>query len=989
MLRLEAIVKNYFTATETVHALRGVSLSFRKNEFVSILGPSGCGKTTLLNLIGGLDRYTMGDLYIGGRSTRDFTDRDWDVYRNHRVGFIFQSYNLIPHQTILQNVELALTIAGIDREERIARAKKTLDRVGLAGMYGKRPNQLSGGQCQRVAIARALVNDPEILLADEPTGALDTVTSGQIMDLIREIAGERLVIMVTHNPELAEQYSTRIVRLLDGEVIEDTNPMTAEEELAECEEIAAHEAARDAAEEAALRREGKSEKEIRRATKKRREKAKMSFFTAFRLSARNLLSKRRRTALVGFAGSIGIIGIAMVLALSAGIRGYVASMQDDMLSGNPITITKTTYDLSAITSMMNTEQKLGVVRNPNRVYVNSLIEYLADTAEAMENLMVRNDLTKEYTDYVLSMPEEYRAAIKVDYGMELAPSLYTSFTRVDGTVAHPSITALTASYTSMIEATEFRQFASYATSLGQLMAEAPDNPDYLLSQYDLLGEGSRLATKKDEVMLVVSPDTELTDIVLAKLGYFTEAEFLNLVRDAIDSDKYDPSLRKPEFTYDELLGKELVFHPNDAIYEKRVLTADDLPETMHSMADALLPGINASLDGMLFDYAADASDAAASEDSVTLKVVGILRPKEEISFGCLSSGLYYTKALSDHARSVNLHSVLAEAVRSSADGSITSGSAKLDLTLATMDLPFGISYRYTYADPETGSLAGERLGFVGRSILSSMDMGDLMGSMMGGAPESGAPEGGAPEGGEEAPESPISFPSPYSLVSVSLAAVGGAETPESFTIYPTDFEMKDRVTEWLDAWNETDREDESGNKIDIPVTYTKADGTEVTVKGADRSSVTYTDTLSLVISLIDSMIDVVSTALIAFTSVSLVVSTVMIGILTYVSVVERIKEIGVIRSLGGRKRDVRHLFNAETFIIGFLAGLIGVVVTALLSLVVNLLVKLLADVSITAYLPLYQAVILIALSVGLTLISGLIPASAAARKDPVNALRTE
>lgn len=993
MLRLEAITKNYFTATETVHALRGVSLSFRKNEFVSILGPSGCGKTTLLNLIGGLDRYTGGDLFIGGRSTRDFTDRDWDVYRNHRVGFIFQSYNLIPHQTILQNVELALTIAGIDREERIRRAKKTLDRVGLCGMYAKRPNQLSGGQCQRVAIARALVNDPEILLADEPTGALDTVTSGQIMDLIREIAGERLVIMVTHNPELAEQYSTRIVRLLDGQVIEDTNPLSPEEEIAECRATAEQEAARDAAEEAALRAEGKAEKEIRRATRKRREKAKMSFFTAFRLSARNLLSKRRRTALVGFAGSIGIIGIAMVLALSAGIRGYVASMQDDMLSGNPITITKTTYDLSAITSMMDTGDKIGLVRNPNRVYVNSLIEYLAETTEAMENLMVHNDLTKEYTDYVLSMPEEYRAAIKVNWGMDLAPSIYTSLTRVDGTTAHPSVTSLTAAYTSMIEATEFRQFASYATSLGQLMAEAPDNPDYLLSQYDLLGDGSRLATAKDEVMLVVSPNTELTDIVLAKLGYFTEAEFLNLVRNATDSDKYDAALRKPEFTYDELLGKELTFYPNDAIYEKRTLTADDLPEAMRPMASFILPMLNGFLDGQLYDYAGDASEATEQDGKVTLRVVGILRPKEEISFGCLSSGLYYTKALADHARSVNKTSAISEAVAKLGDTGLTGGAATLDLSklgnpalTGAIDLPFGISYTYRYADPESGELIGGKRGYVGSSILASMDLSDMMGGMMGGGTQGGT-QGGS-QGGT-APASPISFANPYSLVSLSLADVGGAETPESFTIYPTDFEMKDRVTEWLDAWNRTEQKNEDGSKTDLPLTYTNANGEAVTIAGADRSSVTYTDTLSLVINLINSMIDVVSTALIAFTSVSLVVSTVMIGILTYVSVVERIKEIGVIRSLGGRKRDVRHLFNAETFIIGFLAGLIGVVVTALLAILVNVLIKVLADVTVTAYLPWHQAILLIALSVGLTLISGLIPASAAARKDPVNALRTE
>ena len=979
MLRLDGTTKNYYTATETVAALRGVSLSFRRNEFVSILGPSGCGKTTLLNIIGGLDRYTGGNLYIGGRPTRDFSERDWDVYRNHRVGFIFQSYNLIPHQTILENVELALTIAGIDREERVARARRTLDRVGLAGMYGKRPNQLSGGQCQRVAIARALVNDPEILLADEPTGALDTVTSGQIMDLIREIAGERLVIMVTHNPELAEEYSTRIVRLLDGLVTEDTNPMTAEDEIAECERTAEQEAAREAAEEAALRAEGKVEKEIRRVTKKRREKAKMSLLTAFRLSARNLLSKRRRTALVGFAGSIGIIGIALVLALSAGIRGYVASMQDDMLSGNPVEITRTTYDLSALTSMMSVEDKKNILRSPNSVYVNSLIEYLAKTAEQMDNLMIRNDLTPEYTSYVTSMPEEYRAAVLVDYGIDLSHSIYTSLRRADGSVARPSVTALAATYTSMIEATKFRQFASYATSLGQLMAEAPNNPDYILEQYDLIGEESRLATKANEVMLVVSKDTQLTDLVLAKLGYYTEAEFLNLVRDATDDPLYNEELRKPEFTYDELLGKQLTFYPNNAIYAQKTYTVTDLPAEMQALAgtpmgDAMitntLTALNDSIRGYAYDYAADAEKTTEAKGKLDLKVVGILRPKENISFGCLSSGLYYTHALAEHARSVNYDSEITTALREQAaaggQDSLTGGNALLSMGQSSLPLRFGVSFEYDYLNPSDGARKEGNVGFVGGSILSTMDIGDMMSGMMGGG------EGSSEE--EEEKESPISFPDPYSLVSLSLSALGGGDKPISFSIYPTDFENKDLVTSWLDAWNEE-------GDITLP------DGTVLTYE--ERTHVTYTDTLALVIHLINSMIDVVSTALIAFTSVSLVVSTVMIGILTYVSVVERIKEIGVIRSLGGRRKDVRHLFNAETFIIGFLAGLIGVVVTALLSLLVNLLIKVLADVSITAYLPWYQAVLLIALSVGLTLVSGLIPASAAARKDPVNALRSE
>ena len=974
MLRLDNIKKNYYTATETVAALRGVSLAFRKNEFVSILGPSGCGKTTLLNIIGGLDRYTDGNLYIGGRPTAEFTDRDWDVYRNHRVGFIFQSYNLIPHQTILQNVELALTIAGMEREERIARAKRALDRVGLSGMYNKRPNQLSGGQCQRVAIARALVNDPEILLADEPTGALDTVTSGQIMDLIREIAGERLVIMVTHNPELAEAYSTRIIRFLDGLVTEDTNPFSPEDEIAECAEAAAAEAEADRAVADELVTKGATPRAIARAQKRRRERAKMSFFTAFRLSARNLLSKRRRTALVGFAGSIGIIGIAMVLAISAGIRGYVTSMQDDMLSGNPITITKVTYDLSALTGMMEVENKVEIIKNPNHVYVNSLIEYLAETADQMESLQVNNDLTADYTKYVLSMPKDYYAAIKVDYGMNLSHAFYTDRVLLDGTTERPSVTALTSSYTSMIAKTEFADFASYATSLGQLMAEAPDNADYILSQYDVLS--GKLATEKDEVMLVVDADTELTDIVLAKLGYYTEAEFLNLVYNATDmtdasgAPLYKEENRKPEFSYEELLAKELTFYPNDAIYAKP--TAD--PSNPSSMMYA-----NPALDGMVYNYA-NTIDKIAPEkqdDGMTIKVVGILQPKEDISFGCLLSGLYYTKALADYAREVNYNSEIVKALRDSGTDTLTGGEAKFEIPgmaggTTSISLNLGVSFKYTFIDPNNTATRTEAIGFVGGSFFETMDITSMMGGMMGGATGGSGSTGGT-GGSDSSANGGLSFTNPYGLVSLTLADLGGAETPESFTIYPKSFEDKDLVTAWLDGWNS----DEA---------ITLEDGTVI---GTDRSHVTYTDTLALVIDLINSMIDVVSTALIAFTSVSLVVSTVMIGILTHVSVVERTKEIGVIRSLGGRKKDVRSLFNAETFIIGFLAGLLGVLVTMGLSVLLNLIIKLLADITVHAYLPLGNAITMIALSVVLTLISGLIPASAAARRDPVNALRSE
>ena len=511
MLALKKIRKNYLTASETVQALKGIDLFFRDHEFVSILGPSGCGKTTLLNIIGGLDHYTSGDLVINGKSTKSYRDKDWDVYRNHRIGFIFQSYNLIPHQTVLGNVELALTIAGIGKSERIQRAKAALDKVGLSGQYYKKPNQLSGGQCQRVAIARALVNDPEILLADEPTGALDSVTSVQIMDLIREISKERLVIMVTHNPELAKLYSTRIINLRDGLVISDSDPMTK----------------REIAEEA--KAEAQAIKASRRQKRKKgaKESAKMSFFTAFRLSARNLISKKGRTTMVGIAGSIGIIGIAMVLAFSAGIKGYVASMQDDMLSGNPITITETAYDLDALTGMMDTNDKIDFVKEAEKVYINSLIEYFAKMNSSINSMLIKNDINENYINYLKAMPKEYYAAMMLGYGIDMSNNIFTDFKEErSGESENISITALTNIYTSILGKTEFADLAGYATSIIPSFAEAPNNTDYISSQYQVHGE---IADDKNEIMIVLDSRSRLTDLLLARLGYYTQEEFLNII----------------------------------------------------------------------------------------------------------------------------------------------------------------------------------------------------------------------------------------------------------------------------------------------------------------------------------------------------------------------------------------------------------------------------------------------------------------------------
>ncbi len=930
MLQLKEIIKDYVTSSETVRALKGVNLSFRQKEFVSILGPSGCGKTTLLNIIGGLDHYTSGDLVIAGKSTKLYSDRDWDVYRNHRIGFIFQSYNLIPHQTVLGNVELALTISGISKEERTKKAKLALDRVGLSDKYYKRPNQLSGGQCQRVAIARALVNDPEILLADEPTGALDTVTTKQIMDLIKEISGERLVIMVTHNPEIAEEYSSRIIRLLDGLVVEDTNPFSAEDEVLECKANA-----KAAAELLSL--SATNQKKGSAAPKK--EKAKMSFFTAFMLSARNLISKKGRTIMVGIAGSIGIIGIALVLAFSSGIKGYIASMEDDMLSGNPIEIAETTYDLAALTGMMEAEQIEQIIKEDGKVYVSSLVEYLAKMGKDIETIVVENTLTKEYMDYVKAMPSNYYSAMLLSYGIGLNSNVYTDFKETeDGESKKISISALTSIYSSILkEHPKAKDYASLITTLAPNFSQLPNSTDYIMTQYDLVGEGSKIATEKDEVVLVLNSEDEISDLLLARFGFFTQDQFLEIVSKATE-DTYNKELYKNCFTYDELIGKEFTWYPNDTVF---------------GSVEVNYPGLPMPIKTFQHNHLADEEGKEFSkEGAVDLKVVGILTAKDGVNFGSLTSGIYYTEDLATH--------ILAESKIHSENffNHIKNIDENNSTTAALMNYYFPYEYEYTYDADKEDTKPAETKKVTGY-VSPPMSMDDMMNSFMGGS-DSEDTEFDHKEMKERL-----------------VRYYGGNDVPNRVLIYPVSFEDKDLVATWLNDWNQ------KGELI-----YNDGDSI-VKIAEKDRTDVSYTDALELVISMLTTMIDVVTYALAGFVSVSLVVSTVMIGIITYVSVVERIKEIGVIRSLGGRKKDVSHLFNAEAFIIGLLAGLIGIGVTYGVSIIVNLILAPIINYSSIAALPFYQAVLLILLSVGLTCLSGIIPASSAAKKDPVIALRTE
>lgn len=877
MLELREIKKDYSVGDAKVHALKGVNITFRQNEFVSILGQSGCGKTTLLNIIGGLDHYTSGDLLIDGVSTKSYTDRDWDTYRNHRVGFIFQSYNLIPHQTILENVELALNISGVDKKERTQRAKQALDKVGLTGQYNKKPNQLSGGQCQRVAIARALVNEPEILLADEPTGALDSETSVQIMNLIQEIAKECLVIMVTHNPELADKYSTRIIKLLDGNVVADSNTY-----------------------------DGKSKKKAKH--KKVNKKSKLSFWSAFRLSAKNLCSKFKRTFMVCLAGSIGIIGVATVLAVSAGVQGYIASMQNDMLSGNPITISEEAYDLNALMSASGSgtaKQALKSSIKDGYVNVEYMIDYLVKQSGEMSSFMIKNDITQDYVDYVKNMPVEYYSAISTDYGLNLSNNIYTQYNFNQQANNNISLATALEIYTAMLNNTEgYESFSQYISLYAENFMQALNNPEFILSQYDMVA-GGKLATEKNEIMIVLSEDDALTDLLLAQFGYYSQDEFFNIIYRANNSENYSQSLWKERFSTEEILGKTFTWYPNNQIFTEN--------------SDTNKP----------FIYNGYANEAWTG--GVDLTITAILSPKDDLAYGCMESGFYYTEAL---AKQIIEDSITSQIVRYFNDKEIDSYNSYY----VNSESYGGITYNYEFE--LNGKKYNDCIGFVGSMPSMSLFMNSS------------------------------SSTKTYTL---TLREVGGKQLPNTIKVYPKDFDLKDEVEDYLNLWNREGDISVSGNVL----------------TAGERNNIQYTDNLSVVIGLVNNLVNIVTTALVAFTALSLVVSTVMVAIITYVSVMERVKEIGVIRSLGGRKKDVSRLFIAEALIIGGASGVFGIAVTYLLTGIINLIAGKLVGIYSIATLSIPTALMMIGVSMVLTLISGLIPARLAAKKDPVEALRTE
>lgn len=866
MLKLENIHKCYKTGNTTVEALKGISLEFRQSEFVSILGPSGCGKTTLLNIIGGLDRYDSGEMAIKNRSTKEYKDKDWDFYRNHSVGFVFQSYNLIPHQTVLQNVELALTISGISAKERKKKAISALEKVGLSDQLKKKPNQMSGGQMQRVAIARALVNNPEIVLADEPTGALDSETSVQIIDLLKEISKDRLVIMVTHNPELAEKYSTRIVNLLDGQITGDTNPYNSDKN----------------AELQNTKTKGTS----------------MSFFTALSLSLNNLFTKKARTILTSFAGSIGIIGIALILSLSSGVNAYINQVEENTLSSYPLTIDETTTNLSEMISSLMGENKSSGNHKKDKIYSNDI---MTNMMTSIINGSTSNDLKsfKEYIESGKSDIKDYTSDIKYSYKTQI--NIFTE----DGYQVNPSQV-----FESMGYKRENRSmFGSSSFSNTEIWNELLNNEKLLKSQYDVVA--GKLPKKYNEVVLIVDKNNEISDYTLYSLGLKDVKELEQIFEEAKRGNKVAEP-KQTEYTYKDILNLKFKLLINTDFYQKN----EDGTYTDKSEDELFI------LDKL--------------KNSTEIKIVGILRPSEDNKSSNTGGTIGYLDTLMTTLISeINDSDIVKEQTEST------------DIDVFTK-LPFKTGKEYTMDDINKyiASLKPDKQaqmnGYIAQMRASGMEESQIIEKF-----------------------------SAYLSETVSDATYDGnllklgvsdIDTPSSINIYPKDFESKDKIAEIIEEYNSKKDKD---NKLK------------------------YTDYVGLMMSSITTIINAITYILIAFVSISLIVSSIMIGIITYISVLERTKEIGVLRAMGASKHDVSSIFNAETLIVGFTSGILGILITVLLLIPINYIIKAITDIGGLAVLPVNGAVILIAISMLLTLIAGLIPSRIAAKKDPVISLRSE
>ncbi|MBO4299301.1 MAG: ABC transporter ATP-binding protein/permease [Clostridia bacterium] len=987
MLSLKHITKDYQTGDSTVAALRGIDIEFRKSEFVSVLGPSGCGKTTLLNIIGGLDQYTEGDLVIEGRSTKEFRDGDWDAYRNHSVGFVFQSYNLIPHQSVLANVELALTLSGVSKAERRARAREALNRVGLGDQLNTKPNQMSGGQMQRVAIARALVNDPDILLADEPTGALDSVTSVQIMEILKEISADRLVIMVTHNPDLAGTYSSRIIRLLDGRVTDDSNPYNAGSDAP------------------ALSREDQKKRRLLGKT------ASMSFLTALGLSLNNLMTKKTRTLLTAFAGSIGIIGIALILSVSTGVQNYIDRVQEDTLSSYPIRLQAETYDMSAMVSALvgirhaeeSAEREEGTVR------VSSVVYDLMNSMNAAET--TKNNLGA-FREYLESHDEFGQYASSVQYAYDIDLNILVR--NADGEIVKSDILDLFQSVYASIGMT-IPESAMSGMSRMQVWEELLPGEDgelinpLLYEQYDLLY--GRWPAAADELALVVDENNEITDMTLYALGLRTGGELMRSVVSAQRGEQLDLDALRLTWTYEDLCGVTL-----------RYIAPADCYQRQENGAWVNLAATQTGLD-FLYDGAA----------GLRLSVVGIIRASDDAISSMLGGSLAYTGALTDY---ILQNTAANELVRAQLDDPLTDAISGLPFAgpsagltdaekaeaaraylAALPESEKAAVYTRLMAEPDEETVAAAAQQFLAatgaddlnammtqmfasqtgtdsatiQNYLASMDE-DTRSAYIAQAVTAMMRERAASQlqarlaamsAGELAAGLDRLLPDLDEAVAAALydeyvpddvsdstyernlqlLGYVDPDTPSSISIYAATFADKEALDDLIKQYNAA-----------VP----------------EEDQLSYTDYIALMMSSVSTIINAISYVLIAFVAISLVVSSIMIGIITYISVLERTKEIGILRAIGASKRDIGRVFNAETISIGFIAGAIGIGVTLLMTIPINLILHRLTGIMIlNATLPGVGAAILVAISMLLTFIAGLIPSGIAARKDPVIALRTE
>jgi len=882
MLKLKDIHKEYATGEMRVRALNGVSIAFRRQEFVAILGPSGCGKTTLLNIIGGLDRYTSGELEIKGRPTSEYKERDWDSYRNHSVGFVFQSYNLIPHQTVLANVELALTLSGVTPAEREKRARAALEQVGLGDQLKKKPGEMSGGQMQRVAIARALVNDPEIVLADEPTGALDSETSVQIMEVLQEISRDRLVIMVTHNGELAEQYATRTVRLLDGRIIGDTDPFDGNEEALPPAETG---------------------------------RTSMSFATALRLSLNNLMTKKGRTLLVAFAGSIGIIGIALILSLSTGVDRFISNVEGDAMAQYPLTIESETADSAGmmLTMMSSFRQETQEPREAGRIYSSNV------AGEMLNNMVSgvkKNDLAA-FRDYVESSEDMKKRLSGVEYEYATTLKIY-NLSPAGGGVLQVNPSTVIDKMTGSNIMSDVSGLAAMSGIGAASRATSFYNMDAFFELNDLERDAWHLLTGRmpesyDEILLVTGKDSDLSDLVLYTLGLRDQDEVGSMFTTLL-SGKQTETAESVSYSYDELMNLRFSLVLPGSLYESNGLggyvSIEDNQEKL----------------------------AKAAEGGLPLKITGIAYTTDENLFTAIAAGgVGYTHGLVEYAVSANNETPVVKAQRENPEVDVFTGirfdgGSEMEITMEMVN-----AWLDTMEEEQAKSMRA-MIALMGEEQVLEMAK-----QRMGEQKTNATYEG-----------------------NLGLLSASELSAPSRISLYPRDFESKDQVKQLIEAYNEAKR-----------------------AAGEEEKEIRYTDYVGALMSSVTDIVDAISYVLIAFVSVSLVVSSIMIGIITYISVLERTREIGILRALGASRRDISRVFTAETFIIGLAAGLIGIGATLLLTIPINMIIRSLTSVRVAAQLPLAGGVILVLISMGLTMLAGMIPSRMAARKDPVEALRTE